>query len=175
MALLKSAIIFFLGMAALQVSIATVYKVGDSAGWTAMGTVDYKKWAAEKNFHVGDIILFTYNAQYHNVKQVSHDDFKSCNASNPLATYTTGNDSITIKKPGHLFFLCGFPGHCEAGQKVDIRVSRGSSMAPSPSPSDAMAPGPSHNSAPSHHLKGLLGQLGLALAIVVVCLSGFAY
>ncbi|KAF8394417.1 hypothetical protein HHK36_020625 [Tetracentron sinense] len=137
MALLKSAMIFFLGMAALQVSIATVYKVGDSAGWTLIGNVDYKKWAASKNFHVGDTIIFKYNTQYHNVKQVSHADYKSCNGSNPLATYTTGSDSIIVKKPGHHFFLCDFPHHCQAGMKGVIRVPRASSVAPSP--------GPSHN------------------------------
>lgn len=32
------------------------YKVGDSAGWTSMGNVDYKTWAANKTFKVGDEI-----------------------------------------------------------------------------------------------------------------------
>lgn len=40
----------------LQVSKAAVYKVGDSAGWTTIGNVDYKLWAATKTFQVGDII-----------------------------------------------------------------------------------------------------------------------
>lgn len=43
-------------MAALKVSHAAVHKVGDSAGWTTIGGVDYKKWAAAKTFHVGDVI-----------------------------------------------------------------------------------------------------------------------
>lgn len=43
-------------MAALKVSHAAVHKVGDSAGWTTIGGVDYKKWAASKTFHVGDVI-----------------------------------------------------------------------------------------------------------------------
>ncbi|KAF8394419.1 hypothetical protein HHK36_020627 [Tetracentron sinense] len=123
MALLKSAIIFFLGMAALQVSIATVYKVGDSAGWTFLDANAYDKWAASKKFLVGDIINFEYDSGFHNVLQVSQADFKSCNAANPLATYTTGNDSITVEKLGHYYFLCGIPMHCEQGMKVDIRVN----------------------------------------------------
>lgn len=43
-------------MAAVHMSNAAVYKVGDSAGWTTIGNVDYKQWAASKTFHVGDII-----------------------------------------------------------------------------------------------------------------------
>jgi hypothetical protein len=33
-----------------------VYKVGDSAGWTASGNIDYKQWSATKTFQVGDVI-----------------------------------------------------------------------------------------------------------------------
>ncbi|GMN46647.1 hypothetical protein TIFTF001_015830 [Ficus carica] len=33
-----------------------VYKVGDSAGWTTIGNVDYKLWSATKTFKVGDVI-----------------------------------------------------------------------------------------------------------------------
>lgn len=40
----------------LRLSEATVYKVGDAAGWTTIGNVNYKQWAALKNFRVGDVI-----------------------------------------------------------------------------------------------------------------------
>lgn len=33
-----------------------VYKVGDSAGWTIMGSPNYTAWASSKTFHVGDTI-----------------------------------------------------------------------------------------------------------------------
>ncbi|MED6115968.1 hypothetical protein PIB30_095769 [Stylosanthes scabra] len=40
-------------MSVLQsASHGAVYKVGDSAGWTIIGNVDYKAWASPKNFHV---------------------------------------------------------------------------------------------------------------------------
>ena len=42
--------------ALLQLCHAAVYKVGDSAGWTTIGNIDYKQWAATKSFQVGDII-----------------------------------------------------------------------------------------------------------------------
>ncbi|WOH12855.1 hypothetical protein DCAR_0832364 [Daucus carota subsp. sativus] len=125
----------------LQVSMGAVYKVGDSAGWTIAGSVDYRQWSAPKTFHVGDIILFQYNSQFHNVMQVHHAEYKSCNASAPIVTHTTGNDSITITSKGHHFFLCGIPGHCQAGQKVDINVLRvSSSKAPTSSATSPSSP-----------------------------------
>ncbi|KAJ4722808.1 3-isopropylmalate dehydratase large subunit-like [Melia azedarach] len=89
-----------------------------------------------------DTIVFEYNNQFHNVKQVTDQDFQSCNATSAIAVYTTGSDSITLKTPGHYYFLCGFPGHCEAGQKLDIMVAPGS-LSPSPRPSAGSS---SHNS-----------------------------
>lgn len=42
--------------AVTTVCMASVYKVGDTAGWTTIGNVDYKQWAALKNFKLGDVI-----------------------------------------------------------------------------------------------------------------------
>ncbi|PIN13936.1 hypothetical protein CDL12_13445 [Handroanthus impetiginosus] len=118
--------------ALLQVANGAVYKVGDSAGWTTIGNVNYKLWAANKTFQLGDIIVFEYNPQFHNVIQVTHAEYRACNTSSPISTHTTGNDTITIETHGHHFFLCGVPGHCQAGQKVDINVLRAPSVAPNP-------------------------------------------
>ncbi|XP_065022601.1 mavicyanin-like [Musa acuminata AAA Group] len=124
-----------------------VYKVGDSAGWTIMGSPNYTAWASSKTFHVGDTIVFDYNNSFHNVLEVTKAEYNACNASSPIATYATGNDSITIKTKGHHYFLCGFPGHCTIGQKVDIYIPKSSSAAPSTSP--AAAPSPSSGSSSS--------------------------
>nr|GMD88320.1 mavicyanin-like [Ipomoea batatas] len=137
-------------------SMGAVYKVGDAAGWTTIGNVDYKLWSATKTFQVGDVIVFEYNPQFHNVMQVTHPMYQTCNASSPIATHTTGNDSITINTHGHHFFLCGVPGHCQNGQKLDINVLRAavvSSSSPTQSPTasttaPAPAPSPSHAAAP---------------------------
>ncbi|KAI4304065.1 hypothetical protein MLD38_039628 [Melastoma candidum] len=112
---------------------AEVYKVGDSTGWTTLGNFNYKQWAAAKNFRLGDIIVFEYNAQFHNVMQVTHAEYRACNTTSPKATYTTGNDSITLTRRGHHYYFCGVPGHCQSGQKVDINVPRLAVRAPSPS------------------------------------------
>ncbi|XP_039139662.1 mavicyanin-like [Dioscorea cayenensis subsp. rotundata] len=111
----------FLGLGS---SMGEVYKVGDSAGWTILGNVNYTAWASSKKFKVGDVLMFEYDSQFHNVLEVSKDDYHACNNGSPLTTYSTGNDSITIKRRGHHFFLCGFPGHCAAGQKLDVRIPK---------------------------------------------------
>lgn len=102
------------------------------------------------------VAVFTYNKQFHNVLAVSKADYKNCDASKPIATWSTGNDSVVLKTAGHHYFLCGFPGHCAAGQKVDIRIATSSdapSAAPTPEPSaggatTAPAPVPHPNAAP---------------------------
>ncbi|EEF41700.1 conserved hypothetical protein [Ricinus communis] len=46
---------------AASISIAADYKVGNSAGWTLAEQSDYGEWAADKDFFVGDPLLFHYN------------------------------------------------------------------------------------------------------------------
>ncbi|KAL4387126.1 hypothetical protein GQ457_09G019120 [Hibiscus cannabinus] len=167
-----------------QLSHESVYKVGDSAGWTTIGNIDYKQWAATKTFKLGDIIIFEYNAQFHNVMRVTHSMYKACNTSAPLVTYTTGNDSINITTKGHHFFFCGVPGHCQAGQKVDINVLRLSETAPASAPSgpttatsvpSMSVPSPSASTAFSLEAsKGSFAKLCLAMATFVVFVTMFA-
>ncbi|XP_054820727.1 uclacyanin 1-like [Prosopis cineraria] len=64
--------------------------------------------------------------------------YKSCNVSagTPIENFNTVNGSIKINNHGHNLFMCGFPGHCQKSQKVDINVIRASATkSPSPSPS----------------------------------------
>ncbi|KAJ6430032.1 hypothetical protein OIU84_021445 [Salix udensis] len=102
------------------------------------------------------VSVFEYNAQFHNVMRVTHAMYKACNTSAPLATYTTGNDSITIKTRGHHFFFCGVPGHCQAGQKSRLPKY------PGPAPSNAVP------------LKSPFGSIGLAMAVLATFLINFA-
>ncbi|KAK7357493.1 hypothetical protein VNO80_16781 [Phaseolus coccineus] len=174
MGLVERIVALFMVMAILQVSYAAVYKVGDSAGWTTLGKIDYKKWAATKNFQIGDTIIFEYNEKFHNVMRVTHAMYKSCNASSPIATFTTGKDSINITNHGHHFFFCGVPGHCEAGQKVDINALKVSADAPTSSAlasptvqaSNVPAPSPS-NAHPLIALKGAFAMMSLAMPIIL--------
>ncbi|MED6123922.1 hypothetical protein PIB30_054156 [Stylosanthes scabra] len=168
-------LLMVIAVAAVKVSYGAVYKVGDSAGWTTLGNIDYRKWSAPKNFQIGDTIIFEYNAKFHNVMRVTHAMYKTCNTSSPIATFTTGNDTIKITNFGHHFFFCGVPGHCQAGQKVDINVLKVSAGAPEPSAlaspavsagSNVPAPSPSNADAPFIALKGQFGIImGMAMAL----------
>ncbi|XP_057800877.1 mavicyanin-like [Salvia miltiorrhiza] len=155
----------------------SVYKVGDSTGWAIIGNIDYTKWASSKSFQVGDTFLFQYNPSYHNVLEVSRSDFHTCDATAPIATFATGNDTIVIRSPGHYYYICGFMGHCQAGQKVDIRVPKpdrpdGSPISTPLEPHNSsgssdgpLAPGPSLSN--GHFHSGLLSfTFGLLLIFV---------
>lgn len=87
--------------------------------------------------------VFEYNPNFHNVLHVNHSDFQSCKFTAPIATYSTGKESITIKQPGHYYYICGIPGHCDVGQKVDIRVTGSSKPSLSPGPTPRSSPSPS--------------------------------
>ncbi|CAE6081766.1 unnamed protein product [Arabidopsis arenosa] len=135
-------VLIIMGM--LGESVASVHKVGGSAGWTILGKVDYNTGAEAKLMEW----VFVYNRQFHNVKQVSRRDFLSCNATSAMATYTSGSDTVALTKPGHLYFLCGFPGHCQAGQKLHVLVAA-AIVSPTLSPAFAPVPSPSTGSSSS--------------------------
>ncbi|XP_010317457.1 mavicyanin-like [Solanum lycopersicum] len=107
---------------------AVVYEVGDSQGWI-VGNIDYSQWASTKKFHVNDILVFNYNNKYHNVMQVSKQQYVSCTITNPIATFNTGKDSITLQAYGDYYYVCGIPGHCQIGQKFHINIVGTSSQA----------------------------------------------
>lgn len=58
----KMALLFLILGCFMQLCLGAVYKVGDSAGWTTIGNVDYKQWAANKTFLVGDVIGMSTNS-----------------------------------------------------------------------------------------------------------------
>ncbi|KAK3019602.1 hypothetical protein RJ639_005021 [Escallonia herrerae] len=172
----NNAMSFLLMFAFVGVCMGDVYKVGDSAGWTADDHVNYKKWSATKKFCVGDIIVFEYNKEYDNVVRVTHKNFNACNGTAPYATYATGNDSFTIKNPGHYYFISTVPGHCKAGQKVDIRAPGSPAppdVDPSPTPSEwpSPAPSPTKSGSSGHSTTKLWLSMGVAL---LLCVFGIA-
>ncbi|XP_060200345.1 mavicyanin-like [Lycium barbarum] len=54
--------------------------------------------------------------------QVSSPEYDSCTVRDPIETFTTGKDSITLPASGDYYYLCGKPGHCQIGQTVHIHV-----------------------------------------------------
>ncbi|CAN1280290.1 unnamed protein product [Linum perenne] len=63
-----------------------VHKVGDSAGWTTIGSPDYKKWSATKSFQVGDIVRFRVQPS---VPQ--RDESDTCHVQGMQCLFSIGN------------------------------------------------------------------------------------
>ncbi|XVE62545.1 hypothetical protein DITRI_Ditri06bG0126300 [Diplodiscus trichospermus] len=123
MAILHCSLVIFALVAAMvpAISFAKEFIVGDDDGWK-LG-VDYQDWAKDKQFVVGDTLVFNYKAGVHNVFKVNGDDFQNCNvpSNNSLGSFS-GNDKITLAAGGNKWYICGVSGHCEGGMKLKIMV-----------------------------------------------------
>lgn len=91
--------------------------------------------------------VFKYLPSAHNVQEVSEVDYMICNGLNPIAMYESGNDIVTLPKPGVHFYICGFIGHCDkGGMKLKATVVSPSapiginSSSPMPSPTPTTSP-----------------------------------
>ncbi|KAL1830126.1 hypothetical protein DCAR_0209534 [Daucus carota subsp. sativus] len=113
-------------------ALATDFVIGDEAGWKT--NFDYKTWAAGKEFHVGDKLIFKYSAGVHNVHRADLASFQSCKPSATSVALTTGNDVITLASEGKKWYLCSIASHCASGNmKLAITVlPQGESPAPAP-------------------------------------------
>ncbi|ONK55211.1 uncharacterized protein A4U43_C07F27520 [Asparagus officinalis] len=115
-----------------NVAEATEFMVGDDEGW-AKG-VNYTAWTEGKEFFVGDTIVFMYDQGAHNVYKVTGPEFRSCQVPKNGQALSSGNDAVKLVTPGKKWYICGFPGHCDGGQKVIINVQVRSDTLPSPGP-----------------------------------------
>ncbi|KAG0560727.1 hypothetical protein M758_9G007800 [Ceratodon purpureus] len=108
--------IALIATAVQDVAVATEYTVGNATGWDfAPTTTYYDDWASGLKFVPGDKLVFKYLPIAHNVQEVNETDYKTCNSLNPIAEYESGNDIITLAKPGTRYYICGFLGHCDQG------------------------------------------------------------
>uniref|UniRef100_A0A0E0QE49 Phytocyanin domain-containing protein n=1 Tax=Oryza rufipogon TaxID=4529 RepID=A0A0E0QE49_ORYRU len=53
---------------------------------------------------------------------VTKDGYLSCSASSPIAVHRTGEDAVELGRLGRRYFICGVPGHCDAGMKLEVRT-----------------------------------------------------
>ncbi|KAG4959710.1 hypothetical protein GLYMA_13G158200v4 [Glycine max] len=145
--------------------------VGETAGWIVPGNASfYTAWASGKNFRVGDVLVFNYASNTHNVEEVTKANFDACSSASPIATFTTPPARVTLNKSGQHFFICGIPGHCLGGQKLAINVTGSSTATPpsaaappttpsSPSPAGAVTPPPQNSGAASLGVVGVFATL----------------
>ncbi|KAK8593970.1 hypothetical protein V6N13_042483 [Hibiscus sabdariffa] len=132
MAVGPSLVVFaIVALMAPSISLATDFIVGDDEGWS-LG-VDYDAWAQDKQFFVGDNLVFRYTAGAHSVYKVTGDEFRNCTVpSNSSLGSFSGNDTISLVTAGIKWYICGVDGHCEGGQKLKITVLDGAAPAPAP-------------------------------------------
>ncbi|KAL8049966.1 hypothetical protein ABFX02_06G053200 [Erythranthe guttata] len=117
---------------------ATVYTVGDSAGWDISTDID--SWAKDKTFSVGDTLLFQYS-QYHTVSEVKRENYERCNATNNvIQSGSNGNTSFALSGPGERYFVCGNRLHCLGGMKLHVTV-HGNQVAVAPVGAPQSQPG----------------------------------
>ncbi|WOG87360.1 hypothetical protein DCAR_0206584 [Daucus carota subsp. sativus] len=128
-------IIILLAIALPALVSAKEFMVGDQKGWTI--NFDYQQWAQDKEFHVGDKLIFSYPVGAHNVFKVNGTGFQNCIKPALSEALTSGNDTIVLATPGRKWYICGVGQHCAAGgQKLLIVVNPGA-MSPSVSPSQS--------------------------------------
>ncbi|MBA0603452.1 hypothetical protein Gorai_003595, partial [Gossypium raimondii] len=123
-----AALLVILAANLLQSTYGRTYTVGDSTGWgiPANNNDDfYDDWADNKDFLVGDVLVFNFTNGQHNVVEVTEAGYDACNAANPVSTGSTGPARITLNRTGEYYFICGIPGHCSAGQKLNVEVRNG--------------------------------------------------
>ncbi|RCV21272.1 hypothetical protein SETIT_4G126000v2 [Setaria italica] len=159
-ALLVAAAVFLVGSASASWH-AQVFEVGgEPRGWAkpaAPNGETYNHWAARNRFHVGDFLhKYSCNASIashfkydknDSVLVVSRDDYKFCDAVRPSQRFDGGDTRLRLENSGFSYFISGAPGHCDAGQRMTLRVlpqqqqqDGGSEAAPTGAPG-AMAPG----------------------------------
>ncbi|XP_062008206.1 umecyanin-like [Rosa rugosa] len=135
----KIMVVFGLVAAVFLHSVAaqTAHVVGGSLGWTIPqnGAQEYATWASGQKFLVGDVLIFNFATDTHDVVEVPKASFDSCSSANPIgSTITTGPTNITLTAAGDHYYICTFGRHCQSGQKLAITVST-SATSPGASPS----------------------------------------
>ncbi|KAK8593985.1 hypothetical protein V6N13_042475 [Hibiscus sabdariffa] len=151
-------ILAIVALMAPAISSATEFVVGGDDGWK-LG-VKYDEWAKDKQFFIGDTLVFKYNPGVHNVYKVNGDDFKSCSvpSNNSLGSFT-GNDTIKLATAGIKWYICGTSGHCDGGMKLKIAVLDGTAPAPAPSAASALV---------ATNFQIFLGMIFVTVAIAMV-------
>lgn len=88
-------------------------------------------------------IMFLQVFQYsstHSVYEVAKDKYQNCNTTDAIRTFTNGNTTVALSKPGDRFFVCGSRLHCFAGMRLQVNVEgNGPSQAPAGAPGAATA------------------------------------
>ncbi|PKA62201.1 Blue copper protein [Apostasia shenzhenica] len=138
MAFRKSLLAVATVAALLELAGATNFTVGAPGGGWDLKT-NLSSWASSNIFKIGDNLIFSYDPSSHDVAEVTNANYESCSSSNAIKTYSSGGDAIPLASAGKRYFICGFPGHCVGGMKVEIDTTAASASAPVPPPGSSEA------------------------------------
>ncbi|XP_072962624.1 early nodulin-like protein 21 [Typha angustifolia] len=160
----------FVSLLMSPVQSALEFHVGGSKGWkvpAADDTESYNHWAMRSRFHVGDYVYFKYVND--SVLLVDRKAYSECNTTAPLLEFADGNTTFRFDRYGFFYFISGTAGHCEAGQRIIIRVMVHPEVAVgSPGPAPGLQPGGSGGSGqgswegPSGHQESSGASLAVA-------------
>ncbi|KAH0890665.1 hypothetical protein HID58_053094 [Brassica napus] len=91
-----------------------------SEGWKVYDSDFYNKWSEEKQFYVGDSLLFEYANE---VYEINGDlEFMTCDPTSPVAVHKTWHDLVSFTEPGVHYFITSHSGSCEARLKLRVVV-----------------------------------------------------
>ncbi|XP_028801262.1 umecyanin-like [Neltuma alba] len=176
--LANMAILFVAAFAAIFLpgTEAEDFTVGGSTGWTnnpSGGASFYSNWASDLTFNVNDVLVFNFATGRHDVAILTKDNFDNCNVNNPIQLINNGPARVTLNRTGDFHFACGFPGHCNSGQKLSINVSGSSSPTSPPSVPGAPGSSPPGETPPESSATSLAITFSLLLA--TSCLNLFLH
>lgn len=77
--------------------------------------------------------MFQYSSS-ESLNEVTRENFNTCNTTNVLKAYSTGNTTVTLSQPGQRFFVSGNRLLCLAGMKLQVNVENNQSFSPAAAP-----------------------------------------
>ncbi|KAL6568036.1 hypothetical protein OROHE_003720 [Orobanche hederae] len=94
-----------------------VHVVGDEMGWVVPPNPSaYSSWVSGKTFMVGDILVFNFTTNAHDVLQVSQASYTACTPANAIGSIiTVGPANITLDSAGAHYYICTVGRHCIFG------------------------------------------------------------
>lgn len=69
--------------------------------------------------------------------EVTKENYNKCNTTNVLRSYTNGNTTITLSKPGTMYFISGNKLYCLGGMKLQVDVENNQAYSPANPPQPA--------------------------------------
>ncbi|MCD7458539.1 hypothetical protein HAX54_038551 [Datura stramonium] len=151
---------------------------GKENSWNIPSSPDeFNKWAEETRFQIGDYIVLNDDPNSDSVLEVNEEDYNNCNKAQPIKSYQDGETKILLDKSGPFFFISGANGHCEKGQKLEVKVlspQHSSSKPHSPvsapvnSPVEFLPPPPAPASGCGGMTVGIIGGFIVMLASFIV-------